>query len=148
MDYRRQILMLKITKCYEAESFIRRYIPCIYCNMKFHRCFRVSLFGSTRLHTTAWTLSRTHSERTRRASCWYWTHTASPFVCPYGTMRHHLTDLRKISYLEFFYVRKGCTGTGVGVEGFVSLSQVLFWQHVSTYGVIFRSYIFRKAVSL
>jgi len=28
--------------------------------------------------------------------------------------------------LSFFYVRKGCTGTGVGVEGFVSLSQVLF----------------------
>ena len=24
------------------------------------------------------------------------------------------------------YVRKGCTGTGVGVEGFVSLSQVYF----------------------
>jgi len=31
-----------------------------------------------------------------------------------------------VQFVSLFYVRRGCTGTGVGVEGFVSLSQVLF----------------------
>ena len=60
----------------------------------------------------------------------------------------HVSRIRVKHAAYFFYVRKGCTGTGVGVEGFVSLSQVLFRQHVSTYKVIFRSYTSRKAVSL
>ena len=57
-------------------------------------------------------------------------------------------EICNIQQILLVYVRKGCTGTCVGVEGFVSLSQVLFRQHVSTYEVIFRSYIFRTAVSL
>ena len=49
----------------------------------------------------------------------------------------HVSRIRVKSLTIRFYVRKGCTSTGVGVEGFVSLSQVLF-RHVSTYEVIFR----------